>query len=133
MKKTVYESNYARLRSLFGSDVEGFPPYLRFEAAGFMPLTFDRLQIQNGTTQYAMTHWYEQHGDLIPDPEMIIEFRGESVEAISIQHPPPFNRIIPVYSEDRTRYSPSEKRSQNQFLSQWLRNIKDQGFKRVEP
>jgi hypothetical protein len=128
---SIYESNYKSLRALFGSDVQGFPSYLKFEAKGFMPLTFDRLQIQNGIVQYAMTHWYEQHGDLIQDPEMIIEFRGEFVEAISIQHPPPFNRVIPVYSEDRTRYSPVQKREQNSFLKLWLKNIRMQGFERV--
>jgi hypothetical protein len=39
--------------------------------------------------------------------------------------------VIPVYSEDRTRYSPVQKREQNSFLKLWLKNIRMQGFERV--
>ncbi len=97
-------------------------------ANGFMPLTFDLIERSEGRVQYAMAHWFEQQGDLIQDPEMIIEIKGRSVEALSIQHPPPFNRVMPVYSEDRTSYSPRQKRDQNQFLEMWLSNIRAQGF-----
>lgn len=132
-RPSIYEANYQSLIALFGTDIQGFPQYLRFESSGFMPLTFDLVHRAPGIAQYAMAHWYEQHGDMIQDPEMIIEFKGETVEALSIQHSPPFNRVIPVYSDDRTRYSPVQKREQNDFLKLWLRNIKAQGFRRVQP
>lgn len=132
-RSAIYEANYQSLRALFGSDIQGFPVYLRFESNGFMPLTFDLIHRAGNLAQYAMAHWYEQSGDMIQDPEMIIEFKGETVEALSIQHSPPFNRVIAVYSEDRTHYSPVQKREQNEFLKLWLRNIKAQGFKRVQP
>ncbi len=129
---TIYEANYKKLRTLFGPDIDGFPEYLRFESKGFMPLTFDLIHRAGNVAQYAMAHWYEQNGDLIQDPEMIVELKDETLEALSIQHSPPLNRVIPVYSEDRTRYSPVQKREQNEFLRLWLRNIKAQGFNRVQ-
>lgn len=128
---TIYNQNYKSLKALFGNDIHNFPEYLRFESEGFMPLTFDRISRTQNAVQYAMTHWYSQNGDLIQDPEMLIEIRRETVEALSITHAPPFNRLIPVYNADRTLYSPRQKKEQNAFLKTWLQNIKDQGFKRV--
>ncbi|RYZ90728.1 MAG: hypothetical protein EOP04_02960 [Proteobacteria bacterium] len=128
----IYERNYKRIRTLIGEELESFPEYLRFEAKGMMPLTFDRLKGGNGSAQYAMTHWYKQNGDLIADPEMIIEIKGQCVEALSIQHAPPFDRIMSVYNEERTQYRPTQKREQNDFLGMWLRNIAAQGYERME-
>jgi uncharacterized protein YqiB (DUF1249 family) len=130
---TIYESNFKVLMQLFGDNLNGqFPEYLRFEAGeGLMPLTFDLLSEENGKIQYAMTHWYESNGDLIADPEMIIEIKGKTLEALSIQHPYPFNRVWNVYNSDRSRYDPRQKKEQNRFLKQWLKNIHIQGYKRV--
>ncbi len=126
----VYESNFNRLLKIVGDDLKKLPYYIRFESKGFMPLTFDRLTKKELFAQYAMTHWYESNGDLIPDPEMVIDIypNHNFVEARSIMHPPPFNRIIEVYNEEKTMYSPSQKKSQNSFLGSWLKNIASQGF-----
>ncbi len=129
---TIYEMNFKRLQKLVGKDLKQNPKYLRFESKGFMPLTFDLIVEGEGFARYAMTHWYKQNGDLIADPEMIIEIKGETVEALSIQNAPPFNRIVSVYNSDRTKFSPSQRQSQNSFLGLWLRNIASQGFGRTE-
>lgn len=128
----IYEQNFKRLKKIVGEDLHKRPAYLRLESSGYMPLTFDLLYEEKDFARYAMTHWYEQNGDLIPDPEMVIEIKAATVEALSIQNAPPFNRIVSVYNSDRTKVNPSQKREQNSFLALWLRNISAQGFKRTD-
>lgn len=127
---TIYESNFKNLLKLFKAPTGEYPKYMRFESEGFMRLTFDRVLIEPNRTVYAMSHRFRQEGDLIADPEMIIEIKGSTVESLSIQHA--FGPVVPVYTDDRQKYWPDRKRDQNDFLKIWLRNINRQGFKRVE-
>lgn len=127
---TIYESNFKNLLKLFKTPAGEYPKYMRFESEGFMRLTFDRVSIEPNRTVYAMSHWFKQEGDLIADPGMIIDIKGSTVESLSIQHA--FGPVVPVYTDDRQKYCPDRKRDQNDFLKIWLRNIKMQGFKRLE-
>ena len=107
-----------------------------FESSGYMDLVVENLCTtdENGFPIYSITHYGEQNGDLMADPDM----------EISVNHSE--GRIIPrtfrndymglyqeVFSQQNGRrlYSPGLLRSLDQFLWQWLKNIEDQGFKAI--
>ena len=107
-----------------------------FESSGYMDLVVENLCTtdENGFPIYSITHYGEQNGDLMADPDM----------EISINHSE--GRIIPrtfrndymglyqeVFSQQNGHrlYSPALLRDLDQFLWQWLKNIEDQGFKAV--
>jgi hypothetical protein len=54
---------------------------------GFMDLNLDLLSHNDEIITVALSHYYEQNGDLIPDPDMVIRIdtKTETVEALTFQ------------------------------------------------
>ena len=105
-----------------------------FESAGYMDLVIENLQTtdSNGYPIYSISHYGEQNGDLMADPDMEIAVNHAEGRII----PRTFqNDYIGIYQEvfrmqnGNRVYSPSLLRDLDGFLWQWLKNIADQGFK----
>ena len=93
--------------------------------AGYMDLNLDCLSYENGEIEIALSHYYEQNGDLIADPDMQITLYIDAQQAV-------VNSYQDTYSYTRIEEHPSDqeirKRHQlTQFLVQWLTNCIDQG------
>ena len=121
---TIYERNYNAMEKLGLLKVEN---NVKLHSEGFMDLVVERLSEEI----ISLAHYGEQNGDLMSDPEMEIKIYPDTrmVEALT-------NRM------DYTGYSASvypapgkvdlyQKKDMNQFLSIWLRNLKQQGFKHI--
>lgn len=125
---TIYERNFKALTTLVPGICElQEGTAVRLKSSGFMDLTVDCIERPAaGYVIVAMAHRYEQNGDLVPDPEMVLRLHVPmgTVEALSIEH---LGRRWEVYSMDGKRYSPTQKSDQNRFLAQWLVNLKAQG------
>ena len=153
-RRNLYEMNYARLEKLLGRppvELLGGRSY-RYRSEPYMDLVVEKLPASSephaeGATVLSMTHYYEMNGDLCQDPEMVLRvfppgYRGGEmfapstdprhgrVEAlIFIQAiPPRFDQVYPK----RGFVLPHQKKSQNSFLAQWLRNLEAQGHRLVE-
>lgn len=119
--------------------------HLKLTVKEFMPLCIERIGSDIATTEgnatlYSLSHYYEQNGDLFRDPEVtfiIIDNRS---------HPKDYANIIiypASYWQDNAGMDDESIRIEGnrissfiktwqyehcQFATQWLTNIKQQGF-----
>lgn len=130
MKPTKHATtNYKRLKpfidGLNGTD------HRRYTADGFMDLVVERLYQDGAATVYSLTHYGEQNGDLMADPDMElkVDFDTGTVEPLTWQNDY-MGRYDQVYIErdGKRLYSPRLRASLDDFLWHWLQNIENQGF-----
>ena|SRR6185436_4879806 len=82
---TIYDRNYRKLLQLIPhlADLQ-VGHYLRFEAGkAFMPLSVDTLDREETRLCIALSHHFEQNGDLVADPDMElrVDLEDQTVEA----------------------------------------------------
>lgn len=133
MRKTVFETNFARIVQL-GIFTEGvtLPSYRTSSSQGYMDLIVERvphLDQRNGQQGIALSlaHYFTQNGDRCADPEMVILVHPSRhmVEALTFQQ-----AIPPIYQEvypEPGYVHPKIKSSTNHFLRTWLNNLIKQG------
>ena len=79
----------------------------------------------------AMSHSYEQNGDLMRDPDMEIRIDGPEIMPGCVEALTYRLDSLGVYHEvypELGKVDPKRKRELNAFLCQWLNNLQDQGF-----
>lgn len=128
----VFEMNYKRLTPFIG-DMLGTPRRYKKYTAGecFMPLVFEKLYKDDaGHDVISITHWGEQNGDLMRDPDMELRVMPEigsgMVEALTFR-----NDYLGIYQEvypEPGMVVLKLKKDLNFFLWQWLKNIEQQGY-----
>lgn len=136
MKPTKHATtNYRRIAKL----IEGMGPcsdYRRFTAGEcMMPLVIEFLHYSDykGRPVYSMTHYYEQNGDLMRDPDMQIAIDAEAgtVEPLTFQQdgwPFLYQEVYKTQADGKLTYSPSLRASLDDFLWHWLQNIESQRY-----
>jgi len=107
-------------------------PYERLciEAVGIGP---------RGLEQISICHYFEQNGDLVQDPDLVVEVIPDAAGMVpgdvkeygivSIQHP--FGPAIHAcWVDDRGRVTVDERRLRDirSFARIWDRNLREQGF-----
>lgn len=98
-----------------------------------MDLNLDLLFEEDGKYTIAMAHNYIQNGDVMADPDMEIRIipSMKMAEALSFRQDGgiPINQHVYEEVDGKTMVYPMIKKELNTFLSGWLLNIKNQGFK----
>ncbi|MCK5013507.1 MAG: DUF1249 domain-containing protein [Candidatus Omnitrophica bacterium] len=132
----VYETIFKRLVKIGIIDSEGrvqFGEALKLKSDGFMDLNLDMLYEEDGKYTIAMAHNYIQNGDVMADPDMEIRIipSMKMAEALSFRQDGgiPINQHVYEEVDGKTMVYPRIKKELNTFLSGWLLNIKNQGFK----
>ncbi len=134
-QKTIYEKNYERLMKIAPGLEERLLNYKssdyiygKSESTGYMDFTLEVLDRDKTGFYISITHYYKQHGDLVPDPDMeiLVRLENKTVEALHFQD---WMRYHEVYDDKRKRtmVNTKQKDSQNKFLQDWFRNLKNQG------
>jgi len=126
-RKTAAQRNYEFLAQLAPEILSGEADYLRLTSgAGMMPLHIDRLN----RISLSVSHYYEQGGDRMADPDMIFDFDREAgtLNARTFQQSG-LGVFQEVEAEDG-RINTALERQLNTFTSQWFRNIRNQGYRR---
>ena len=104
--------------------------YRQSEAPGFMDLHLDVLSKSKEELRIALAHNYRQNGDSIPDPDMEIRVYllpdWRKAEALTYQDAYGY-KMVYWRNEGQIMMNPELKRSLNDFLAQWLKNLKNQG------
>lgn len=95
------------------------------KAEGFMDLHVNVLWKEKDNITISMSHYYEQNGDLVPDPDMEIAVYPSRKMAEALRYQDSF-AYREVYPEEGKVY-PKAKKELNQFLNRWLNNLKMQG------
>lgn len=123
-----FETIFKKISSLV-PNLQGLEPgqALKLKSEGFMDLSIDILSKEPDKMVIAMAHNYIQNGDVVPDPDMEVAIypKLKMAEALSYQDSFGYKQ---VYPEPGFVY-PQVKRELNQFLNQWLNNIKMQGHR----
>ena len=91
---------------------------------GYMPLSIER----HGKT-ITVTHYYEQNGDLIPDPDM--EFADIGTEEwlpVAIQQSTGHYTQAATQKDGKWMYKTRAMRELQSFSRMWARNLLTQGF-----
>jgi len=134
VRKPIYQLNFERLEKLMGQklfELQAHKSY-RLRSGGYMDLVVERLTPceETGPMELSMTHYYEQNGDLCPDPDMTLKvYRHGMLEALSFQQTSP--SVYQVVYPEPGKFYPRLKPSLNNFLGTWLRNLEAQGHRLI--
>lgn len=135
-QQTVYEKNYDKLMAIapgLEDKLENYEHdsiYGKSVKTGYMDFNLEVLDRDKTGFYIAISHYYEQNGDLVPDPDMeiFVNTTKKTVEALHFQDA---YHYVEVYPDKRNRdlFSKHQKKDQNDFLADWLKNLKNQGHK----
>ena len=132
----VNETIFKRMVAIGIIDSEGRPTFtedIKLKSSGFMDLNLDRLCDDGEDFTIAMAHNYVQNGDVMADPDMEIRIipSMKMAEALSFRQDGgiPINQHVYTEKGGQTMVYPRIKKELNTFLSGWLLNLKQQGFK----
>lgn len=132
MKKTSNETAYEKITDLTqgfqGLEKDGGS--VKIKSSGFMDLSINRLYTVNGGFVVSLTHYFEQNGDLVPDPdlEIFVSDATRTAWAMAIQHSTGHYAQGMKIENGQFFKAPRVQRDIQSFLGQWLRNLKAQGF-----
>ena len=129
MAPTINERIFKKLEKVLG-DLTVIPAYMKFEAHGFMDLNVDRLHGDQKSITIALSHYFKQNGDMVPDPDMEVRIYLEMkmAEALTYQDSFGYRQVYPTPGQINLK----AKKDLNVFLNRWLSNIQNQGFEKVE-
>ena len=126
------EKIYERLMQLIPTD---FTWHTKLTSEGYMDLSIEWLWAnkEKGYYDISLTHYYEQNGDLMRDPDMTVRIWDNGrAEALTFQQDWMFAvyHEVYAYNEDGTvRWVRLMLKNElNKFLLQWLKNLEEQGF-----
>ena len=104
--------------------------HLRLDSEGYMTLVIESIQGPNNLPAFSLAHYGEQNGDAMRDPEVCFEVSSDEILPFSF-----LNDYMGIYQEVySTNGGGPLVRNQamakdiEQFLNDWARNLKDQGF-----
>lgn len=121
---------YARLQELGILDENGImkASYMKFVSPGLMDLNVDRL----AGNIIALAHNGVQNGDVMADPdvEVRINLEGRMAEALSFQND--YVSVYQVVYPEPGKYYPRLKKELNEFLNDWLQNLLEAKYVKVE-
>jgi hypothetical protein len=96
----------------------------KIESNGFMPLAIEK----HGTT-VTVTHYYEQNGDLVPDPDMeFVDLGGRELAPVAIQHCTGHYMRAAECVDGEWRFDQRRAQDLLEFAGMWAGNLMAQGF-----
>ena len=124
---------YKRLAKLIDFDLLKEKNELKYLGGAFMDLIVQWYYQPEGERYFVITlgHYYEQNGDLVPDPRMDVRIYSdmEWAEPESFEDYRGYQRVYFKNSDGQDCYYPRLKRSLTDFLDMWVKNIEHQGHK----
>jgi hypothetical protein len=106
--------------------------HLRVENPGWMALVIEaHARMENtpgrGERRVSVTHYYEENGDLVPDPDVVIDEFGNPLEMTMAT-----GQYTPCiwHSPEHDGWLENKRctASVNEFNGMWARNLKEQGY-----
>lgn len=125
---SIPEQNYQFVMKMAGEVLRGEVDSKTFEAgAGFMPLTIEQV----GDNFIAISHYYEQNGDAMADPDMEFAYDNDrkTLQARTYQQDA-LQRYDEVYGDDG--YNEELEEELNLFAHEWFQTIEKQGYVPVQ-
>lgn len=89
----------------------------------FMPVVVERI----GSNRFSVAHYYEQNGDLVPDPDLEFVTNDGAWFPAAVTHSSGHRRVLTTDADGRiTHWSPSEYADLRRLACLLLSNIKAQ-------
>ncbi|GEM_PF-933549 len=107
--------------------------HLKLESSGFMPLCIEHV----GSNQISLAHYYEQNGDLMRDPDVVMEIDLANKGAFPLTYQQDglgLYQEIYIYDKTgkKTQFRPRLQKSIESFMVTWFENIEAQRFPSFE-
>jgi hypothetical protein len=116
-----------RVEKLHGKDFSKSGEYIKLKSKGFMDLNIENI----GQNLIAISHYYEENGDLIPDPDVQIWIAPDgNYYPIAYQNNFGYRRYAEL-ENNNTSWSRADLRGQAElasFCNQWSTNLRNQEF-----
>ncbi|MBI1308627.1 MAG: DUF1249 domain-containing protein [Proteobacteria bacterium] len=108
-----------------GDDPFTWPDAWKLEKSPYQPLHIDVLERGSDFVTIALAHYYEQNGDLVPDPDMTVRLypKQRMAEALTFQNAYIYQEAYNSQNGKRL-INLETKRQLNAFLLEWSRNLK---------
>ena len=124
MSLSKQQKLYTEMSAVLG-DLKELPDFsAKYSASGYMDLSVDVLQRFPNGAQIALSHHYEQNGDLVSDPDM--EFR---ITYATEQEPGAVNALS---YQDTYGHEDKPGTHRDDFALTWMTNLKAQGHQITE-
>ena len=123
----VMQQIITEIATKHGVQLDRVGAYLRLDQPGY-----DRLSIEViGPHQVSVAHYFEQHGDLIHDPEIVFWTGGETWTPIAIGQVLGNWREVAWIATDGSRLraiQPAGQANVARFATTWAANLRRQGW-----
>lgn len=127
--------NVTKIIELFGGFEKLASQPISLHVEGFMPLSIERIGVgPRGGTLLSIMHWFEQNGDLMRDPDVVVEVFPDTPKWLPLsyrQDSVGLQQEVAMGSdltEKQKRAGERLARDIQRFLDLWDRNIDEQGF-----
>jgi hypothetical protein len=121
---TLFQTTIEKLLSAHNL-LENFHAHLAFHVRFDMP-GYQRLVIERHGELISVAHYFEQNGDLVPDPEVELHYPTWFPTAITQAFG--YRREKFIQREGQTLVDTRFHREVSSFLNMWARNIHAQGW-----
>ena len=115
--------NYLRIKALAEPVLTGKATYLKYHSKAMMDLNIETI----GDNEIAISHYYEQNGDMMADPDVTLKIDRQNELAMATS-----------YSQDNLCYyisieqEPKLMNDVNDFVEDWLNNIENSDYELAE-
>lgn len=129
--QSVYERNYERILALVPDVVVQEPgTAFKLKSPGYMDLSIEVLRRdEHGRVIISMSHYGEQNGDLMADPDMEIALVPQLNAAEALTWRNDYFGINRAVYPEPGKVDVRMKGELNDFLAGWLKTIADQGHR----
>lgn len=93
---------------------------------GFMPVHVECLHRSGLGLLYSVAHYYEQNGDLVPDPDVVFVRTATGWAPLSFQNAVAYRVAVQVHEDGAIEVDEREQRDLAAFCNHWMRNIQEQ-------
>lgn len=93
---------------------------------GYMPVHVECLHRTGLGLLYSIAHYYEQNGDLVPDPDVVFLRRADGWSPMSFQNSVALRVAVHFHEDSTIEVHEKEQRDLVSFCQTWMRNIREQ-------
>lgn len=95
-------------------------------STGFMPVHVECLRRSGLGLVYSVAHYYEQNGDLVPDPDVVFVHAAGGWTPISFQNSLAYRIAIHFHDDGTIDVDEKEQADLVHFCNTWMKNIREQ-------
>lgn len=110
-----------------GLDELGASKKIDNSRGAYMAVCVERVEETQHGPIFSIAHYYEQNGDLVPDPDVTL-LRGADGEfyALTYQDGRTYRSAVELRADSAVRVDRDQQSDLAQFVGDWMKNIKQQ-------